>query len=165
MGAAKDNVADQFEDDIVHDGTRYITKLPLKPDHEVLADNFNVRQGRLESLKSKLLKNGILSDYDKIFVEYEKSQIIKQVPSNQVARQTGHFRVDHLPHAFQYTGVDFAGPVFVKDGLENINLVADVCLKPCYQFGSCSGHVSSWVFTGFETLLSAKRYSRAGHQR
>ena len=30
-----------------------------------------------------------------------------------------HFRVDHLAHAFQFTGVDFAGPVFVKDGVEN----------------------------------------------
>ncbi len=30
-----------------------------------------------------------------------------------------HFRVDHLARAFQFTGLDFAGPVFVKDGVEN----------------------------------------------
>jgi hypothetical protein len=30
-----------------------------------------------------------------------------------------HFRVDHLAHAFQFTGLDFAGPLFVKDGLGN----------------------------------------------
>ena len=96
VGAAKDNVVDQFEDDIVHDGTRYITKLPFKPDHEVLPDNFNVCQGRLKSLKSKLVTNDILSDYDKIFVEYETSQIIERVPSNQVARETG--QVHYLPH-------------------------------------------------------------------
>ena len=72
MGAAKDNVVDQFEDEIVHDGTRYITKLPFKPDHEVLPDNFNVCQGRLKSLKSKLVTNNILSDYDKILLSMRK---------------------------------------------------------------------------------------------
>ena len=32
-----------------------------------------------------------------------------------------HFRVDHLAHAFQFTGLDFTGPVFVKDGVESNN--------------------------------------------
>ena len=32
-----------------------------------------------------------------------------------------HFRVDHLVHHFQFTGLDFVGPVFVKDGVENNN--------------------------------------------
>ena len=42
-----DSVVDQFENDIIHDGTRYITKLPFKPDHEVLPDNFKVCEGGL----------------------------------------------------------------------------------------------------------------------
>ena len=38
----------------MHDGTRYVTKLPFKPDHEPLPDNFKVSKTRLESLKGRL---------------------------------------------------------------------------------------------------------------
>jgi hypothetical protein len=96
VSAARNNIVDQFENDIVHDKTRYITKLPFKPDHEVLPDNFNVCQGRLKSLKSKLVANNIINDYDQIFVEYEKGQIIERVPSDQVAKEPG--QVHYLPH-------------------------------------------------------------------
>jgi hypothetical protein len=47
IGTKTDSVVDQFENDIIHDGTRYITKLPFKPDHEVLPDNFKVCEGGL----------------------------------------------------------------------------------------------------------------------
>ena len=29
------------------------------------------------------------------------------------------YRVDHMANAFQFTGLDFAGPLFVKDGLKS----------------------------------------------
>ena len=29
------------------------------------------------------------------------------------------YRVDHMAYAFQFTGLDFAGPLFVKDGLKS----------------------------------------------
>jgi hypothetical protein len=70
--------------------------LPFKPDHEVLPDNFNVCQGRLKSLKSKLVANNILDDYDDIFHEYEENHIIERVPSDQIAKETG--QVHYLPH-------------------------------------------------------------------
>ena len=41
--AASDQVVNDFENNIVHDGTRYVAKLPFKPDHEPLPDNFKVR--------------------------------------------------------------------------------------------------------------------------
>jgi hypothetical protein len=47
-------------------------------------------------LKSKLVANDIINDYDQIFVEYEKSQIIERVPSDQVAKEPG--QVHYLPH-------------------------------------------------------------------
>ena len=87
IGTAKNNIVSQFENDIAHDGNRYITKLPFKPDHEALPENFNVCQGRLKSLKSKLVANNILDNYDEIFHEYEE---------NHIAKETG--QVHYLPH-------------------------------------------------------------------
>ena len=48
-----------------------------------------------------------------------------------------HFRVDHLAHAFQFTGLDFAGPLFVKDGLGNNKLY--ILLPTCAL--SCAIHL------------------------
>ncbi|CAB3986889.1 Hypothetical predicted protein [Paramuricea clavata] len=50
-----------------------ITKLPFKPDHEVLPDNFKVCEGRLKSLKNKLAASNILHEYNQIFSEYEEN--------------------------------------------------------------------------------------------
>ena len=96
IGTKTDSIVDQFKNDIIHDGTRYITKLPFKPDHEVLPDNFKVCEGRLKSLKNKLITSNILHDYDQIFSEYEENGIIERVPSDEVARETG--QVHYLPH-------------------------------------------------------------------
>jgi hypothetical protein len=96
IGTKTDSVVDQFENDIIHDGTRYITKLPFKPDHEVLPDNFKVCEGRLKSLKNKLVASNILHEYNQIFSEYEENGIIERVSSAEVARETG--QVHYLPH-------------------------------------------------------------------
>lgn len=86
----------QFGNDIGHDGTRYVTKLPFKPDHEQLPDNFSVCEGRLTSLKRRLTSKGILREYDTIFTEYEKNGIIERVPSHEIAGEVGG--VHYLPH-------------------------------------------------------------------
>jgi hypothetical protein len=91
-----DSVVDQFENDIIHDGTRYITKLPFKHDHEVLHDNYKVCEGRLKLLKNKLVASKILHEYNQIFSEYEENGIIERVSSAEVARETG--QVHYLPH-------------------------------------------------------------------
>ena len=79
IGFSRDCVVSQFEKDIVHNGTRYVAKLPFKPDHESLPDNFGVSEGRLTSLKNRLATKGILNDYDNIFSEYEEIGIIEPV--------------------------------------------------------------------------------------
>jgi len=45
---SKQDVMTRFQNDIVHDGTRYVTTLPLRPDHDPLPDNFDVCKGRLK---------------------------------------------------------------------------------------------------------------------
>ena len=47
-------------------------------------------------MKSKLVANNILDDYDDIFHEYEENHIIERVPSDQIAKETG--QVHYLPH-------------------------------------------------------------------
>ena len=96
IGSDSDQVVSDFRNNIIHDGTRYVTKLPFKPDHEPLPDNFAVSEGRLKSLKGRLVSKGILNDYDKIFKYYEQNGIIEQVPANEVAGEVG--QVHYLPH-------------------------------------------------------------------
>ena len=43
----------EFETNIVHNGSRYEVKLPFKPDHDTLPDNFSTAKKRLESLNRK----------------------------------------------------------------------------------------------------------------
>ena len=96
IGTSTDSIVAQFENDIIHDGTRYITKLPFKPDHEVLPDNFKICKGRLKTLLNKLIAGNILHEYDHIFSEYEQNGIIERVPLDEVAKETG--QVHYLPH-------------------------------------------------------------------
>ena len=96
IGSDSDQVVSDFRNNIIHDGTRYVTKLPFKPDHEPLPDNFAVSEGRLKPLKGRLVSKGILNDYDKIFKDYEQNGIIEQVPANEVAGEVG--QVHYLLH-------------------------------------------------------------------
>jgi hypothetical protein len=42
IGSDSDQVVSHFRNNIIHDGTRYVTKLLFKPEHEPLPDNFAV---------------------------------------------------------------------------------------------------------------------------
>ena len=96
VGFSRDCVVSHFEENIVHNGTRYVTKLPFKPDHEPLSDNFVVSEQRLKALKSRLMVKGIFNDYNSIFSDYEEKRIIERVPLNEIAKESG--RVHYLPH-------------------------------------------------------------------
>ena len=71
----------------MHDGTRYVAKLPFKPDHEPLPDNFKVSETLLKSLKGRLKSKRILHANDDIFKEYEKTGIIEQVPCSELVAE------------------------------------------------------------------------------
>ena len=96
ISSPSDCVVSQFKKNIVHDGTRYVARLPFKPDHEPLTDNFNVSGRRLKSLKPKLKSKGILHDYDAIFKEYEENGMIEWVPLEKIGKDVGE--VHYLPH-------------------------------------------------------------------
>ena len=81
-----DSVIDRFKADISFDGHRYVTKLPFRPSHGELADNFSLSKKRLDCLKPKIAKQGIFAKYDKVFKDYEASGIIEKVPQNEEAK-------------------------------------------------------------------------------
>ena len=96
VGSSMDCVTRKFEENIMHNGTRYIVKLPFKPDHELLPDNYNVCEGRLKSLTGRLVSKGIYNDYNSIFKDYEEDGIIERVPVEEIAKGAG--ATHYLPH-------------------------------------------------------------------
>ena len=93
----KDNcVIHDFEKYIFHNGQRYVTKLPFRPGHEFLPDNFSVCEQRLKKLKNRLTSENLVEKYDEIFKEYEQNKIIEKVPFDKVPKKPG--QVHYLPH-------------------------------------------------------------------
>lgn len=90
------DVVNQFEKDIIHDGERYVTKLPFKPDHEPIPDNFEVCEARLKSLKRQLMKQNLQDAYQDIMTDYETKGIIERVPDKEIPCTEG--MVHYLPH-------------------------------------------------------------------
>lgn len=85
-----------FQNDIFHDGTRYVTKLPFKPDHDMSPDNYLVSERRLRSNLKRLNSNDILEEYKEVIKSYEHDGIIEKVPMNEVNKEGG--QVHYLPH-------------------------------------------------------------------
>ena len=92
-----DDVIRQFEKDITFNGNRYVTKLPFKPNHELLPDNYRLCETSLSKLRKRLSCNPeLLSDYDKIFQSYQKDGIIEIVDESETMTEPG--AVHYLPH-------------------------------------------------------------------
>ena len=96
VGSSDNSMVSRFEEDIVHNGVRYVVKLPFKTDHDFLPDNYSVCEARLKSLKNRLVAKGISHDYDKIFRDYERDGIIERVPMQDIAKEAGG--THYLPH-------------------------------------------------------------------
>ena len=79
IGDGDSDVVHSFQRDFAFNGSRYVVKLPFKPDHELIPDNFDVCRSRLKSLKRKLDSNNMVAHYERIFNDYEKANIIHQL--------------------------------------------------------------------------------------
>ena len=90
-------VIHRFEKSIYHNGERYVTNLPFRPDHDTLPDNYEVSENRLFSLMRRFTKDDKLyKDYNEIFYDYEKQNIIEKVPFDEIAKKFG--TVYYIPH-------------------------------------------------------------------
>ena len=94
MSSTQDCVVHQFEKDIRFNGERYVTKLPFRPDHSSLPSNIEISKARLRSLRHRLVRDSLMSEYDKVFKTYEEERIIERVPESELSLDSVHY----LPH-------------------------------------------------------------------
>ena len=66
-----------------------MTKLPFRPGHEFLPDNFSVCGQRLKKLKNRLTSENLIEKYNEIFKEYEQNNIIEKILSDEVPKKPG----------------------------------------------------------------------------
>ncbi|XP_065678212.1 uncharacterized protein LOC124818127 [Hydra vulgaris] len=86
----------QFERDLIHNGERYITKLSFKTDHDFLPGNYNICKKRLANLKVRLNDKQLVTEYNQIYIDYEKNNIIEKVSESDIFKEPGC--VHYLPH-------------------------------------------------------------------
>ena len=78
-------IKQRFKDTaIFNNECRYEVCLPWINDHAPLNDNKNLALKSLENLMKNLKKKNITSDYDGIFLEWEKDGIIENVPEEEL---------------------------------------------------------------------------------
>ena len=94
LQSTDDCVIYQFTKEIRFDGQRYVSHLPFRPDHEPLPDNLEVCKTRLNNLRGRLERQGLISDYDKVLKDYEDEGIIERVPDHEIYNNPCHY----LPH-------------------------------------------------------------------
>ena len=88
-------VVKSFENNISFNGKRYVVKLPIKPHHDPLPDNYKLTTCRLKSMLSKLRNDpSLLKEYDQVIQGYIKDEILEVVPPDDTAESNVHY----LPH-------------------------------------------------------------------
>ncbi|XP_050397872.1 uncharacterized protein LOC130014246 [Patella vulgata] len=106
------SVLSDFNDNITFEGKRYEVKLPFKENHLKISDNYSTCVKRLSSLLYRLnSKPDVLKEYDRIINEQLSEGKSYGVP---LAPPLPEFRLSD-DFAFTNIGVDYAGPLYVKD--------------------------------------------------
>ena len=97
VGVSKNefDICENFEADISFANNRYEVKLPFKPEHDILDDNFLLCKSRLKYLfNSKSRKDpDLFKRYDEIIKDQIKSRIIERAPESHILGET-----HYLPH-------------------------------------------------------------------
>ena len=95
---ASEKVLENFERDIEFSGEKYVVKLPLKEDHEILPDNYQLCMKRFLSNEKRLEKHEIEDlpeQYNQVFEDYKAREMIERVDPEDVGIPG---RVHYLPH-------------------------------------------------------------------
>ena len=91
----ENSVYRQFEEEIRFTDGRYEVKLPWKPEHPVLPDNYSLSKKRLQGLLTKLKQNReLFKEYDSIIKSQEEMGIIERVNDEECT--VG--RTYYIPH-------------------------------------------------------------------
>lgn len=149
----EDDVYSKFKSELTFNGTRYVTKLPVKPDIKALSSNRISAEQRLSSLNKKLQCDPKLrNDYSKVINEYIRDGIIEvasekdeecyYMPHRAVLRhdkETTKTRVvfdasSHVPEELSLNDLLYAGPcllpflydILLRFCIGKIGLVSDI---------------------------------------
>ena len=91
----ENSVYQQFEEEIRFTDGRYEVKLPWKPNHPVLPDNYFLSKRRLQGLLTKLKQDReLFEEYDSIIKTQEEMGIIERVSDEECTVGRTHY----LPH-------------------------------------------------------------------
>lgn len=92
----RDSVHESFLKNVSFENNRYNVKLPIKENHKLLPDNYELSLSRLNSLVKRLQKEpDIFREYNQIIKEQLESGIIERV-SNSDRDEPGN--IHYLPH-------------------------------------------------------------------
>ena len=81
-----ESVINRYVETIEFNGVRYVMKLPFKPTHEYLPDNYRLCENRPRSLRRRLEKDPkLFTYYHTIIKDYEGNQIIEKVSPLEVS--------------------------------------------------------------------------------
>ena len=92
----KDTLHGSFINNISKEGDKYCVRLPVKENHDLLLDNYNLSLARLKSSLKCLRKDPeTLQAYDKIIRDQERDGIFERV---DLSTETGPGNSHYLPH-------------------------------------------------------------------
>ena len=103
LGVKSNENIDDFESEILmqdkikFDGKRYEISLPLKDDHPIIPDNYNVAKSRLNSQLDRLkLKPEVFDEYNSVIKDQLNSGIIEKVIEDEEIPKPG--MAHYVPH-------------------------------------------------------------------
>ena len=156
------DVVHSFQRDNVFNESRYVVKLPFKPDHELIPDNFDVCRCRLKSLKRKLDSNNMVADYGRIFDDHEKANLRKAVDRDCWFHVPGTLNPADRPTRMcknlneLFLGDWFEGPKYLRElSVDAFPFHPDDKLKLVDAFAECKANCStSSDLSSFDTLVA-----------
>lgn len=114
------NLIKHFNDTVTqNEEGRYEVHMPWLEDHPPLPTNINIAKRRLESTVNKLKQKNSFKEYDSVLREWEKENIIEEIPITESYLQEGHY----LPHR----------PVYKENSTTKVRPVFDASAKEYNQ--------------------------------
>ena len=113
--ASEPDVLQEFKDYVSYDDGRYVVKLPWRSDGSVskLMDNREAAESRLASLSRKLDRDPLLKEkYNAALCEMESSDVICEVPSDELCSEFPTYYLPHRPVVKQGSTGMKVRPVF-----------------------------------------------------
>ena len=86
-------IFDLIETVNLNKNNRYTLNLPWIDDHKPIVSNFDLAAKRLEDLVSKLNKEELFTEYDRVIREWLAEDIVELVPQNEL-----DYAAHYLPH-------------------------------------------------------------------